>query len=69
MPARKSAKKAYTRKSKPKGPIVAIYSLPIYNAIKRGNTAEMKKLATQARKHISDVETALAQLDKKIGGS
>ena len=28
----------------------------------------MKKLAAQARKHISDVTTALAALEKKMGG-
>jgi len=29
----------------------------------------MKKVAAQARKHISDVTTALAALEKKLGAS
>jgi hypothetical protein len=68
MPARKIAKPS-TKKGayKPGGPIVALYAVPIYAAIKRGNLAEMKKLAAQARKHISDVTAALAALETKIG--
>ena len=75
MPARKAATKGTKKpaakkapsKYKPTGPIVALYAVPIYNAIKRGDSAEMKKLAAQARKHVSDVTTALAALDKKLG--
>lgn len=67
MPARKTTK-AGAKKSvyKPSGPIVALYAVPIYEAIKRGDLAEMKKLAAQARKHVSDVTTALAALDKQL---
>ncbi len=71
MPARKvSAKtsaKASKKPTKLYKPIVALYAVPIYDAIKRGDAAEMKKLATQARKHVNDVSAALAALDKRIG--
>jgi len=69
MPARKSIKKGSKGKSRARGPIVALYAVPIYGAIKRGNSAEMKRLAARARKHISEVETALAALEKKIASS
>jgi hypothetical protein len=63
MPARKAPAKSAKRKS----PIVALYAVPIHACIKRGNLAEMKKMAALARKHISDVTAALAALEKKIG--
>jgi hypothetical protein len=67
MPARKTTKRSAKKATyKPGGPIVALYAVPIYGAIKRGDLAEMKKLAAQARKHISDVTTALAALDKQL---
>ena len=72
MVTRKTTIKATTVKSKVPAlekPIRALYGIPIYDAIKRGNVAEMKKLATQARKHVKDVSTALAALEKKIAGS
>jgi hypothetical protein len=71
MPARKTTAKTATKTSakpaKLNVPIVALYAVPIYNAIKRGDMAEMKKLSTQARKHVADVTSALASLDKAIG--
>lgn len=71
MPARKaSAKKSAKASNKPAKlnvPIIALYAVPIYGAVKRGDAAEMKKLAAQARKHISDVTAALAALEKKMG--
>jgi hypothetical protein len=70
MPARKPAKKVVATSNKPaklNAPIIALYAVPIYSAIKRGDAAEMKKLAAQARKHLSDVSAALADLEKRIG--
>lgn len=61
--------KAPAKGYKKPSPIVALYAVPIYACIKRGDIAEMKKMAAQARKHISDVTTALASLDKKITAS
>jgi len=70
MPARKpSAKKSAKVSKKPAKlykPIIALYAVPIYGAIKRGDAAEMKKLAAQARKHVSDVTSALADLEKRL---
>lgn len=58
------------KKSYGKGtPIRAIYGIAIYGAIKTGSDAEKKKLAAQARKHLKDVKTALASLEKKIASS
>jgi hypothetical protein len=64
MPARKTTKKAARGGS----PIRPLYAVPIYDCIKRGDPAEMKKLAAQARKHISDVTAAVAALEKKLAG-
>ena len=68
MPAKKSAAKKTATKPKP-NMIHPLYAVPIYGAVKRGDKAEMKKLAAQARKHISDVATALSALEKKLAGS
>lgn len=65
MPTRKAPAKSAKRTS----PIVALYAVPIHACIRRGNLAEMRKMAAQARKHISDVTTALAALEKKIGAA
>jgi hypothetical protein len=69
MATRKTAKPIAKKKAvkKPQRPIIALYGIPIYNAIRRGNPAEMKQLAAQARKHINEVSKALAALEKKIG--
>jgi hypothetical protein len=67
MPARKPTKRRPAKPQKLNVPIVALYAVPIYNAIKRGDAAEMKALAAQARKHVSDVSAALAALEKRIG--
>ena len=70
MVVKKTTKKAAKKApAKLKVPIIALYGVPIYAAIKRGDSKEMKALAAKARKHISDVQTALAALDKKIAGS
>lgn len=62
MPATKTTKKAGANRI----PIRPLYAVPIYDSIKRGDSAEMKKLAAQARKHISDVKSALTALEKKL---
>ncbi|HEX8635742.1 MAG TPA: DUF1843 domain-containing protein [Pyrinomonadaceae bacterium] len=48
------------------GGIQPLYGVVIRDTIARGDTAEMKRLATAARKHIKDVESALAKLDAKL---
>lgn len=73
MPAKKAAKKVSglkatsTKPPKLSVPIQPLYAVPIYAAAKRGDAAEMKSLAAQARKHISDLTAALSALDKKLG--
>ena len=72
MPARKpSAKKvsakASVKPSKLYKPIIPLYAVPIHAAVKSGDAAEMKKVAAHARKHISEVTSALAALEKKMG--
>ena len=64
MPAQKSTKKASYKK--PPSIIRPLYAVPIYEAIDAGNLPEMRKMATQARKHVREVESALATLEKKI---
>ena len=76
MPARKtSGKKAGGKKSTKKssrvesGPVPP-YGDPIRKAIARGDQREMKNVAASARKWMSDVQSALDQLDgalKKSG--
>ena len=63
MPARK----APAKKAKSGSPIIALYAVPIHACIRRGNLAEMRKMAVMARKHIRDVTAALAALEKKLG--
>lgn len=70
-PARKAATKA-TSKGKPldlraiKAGRVVLYGIPIRDAIKRGDIAEMKKLAVLARSHVKEVETALSTMEKEL---
>jgi Mg2+/citrate symporter len=59
MPTRKAP-------AKRKSPIVALYAVPIHACIRRGNVAEMRKMAAQARKHVRNVTAALAVLEKKL---
>ena len=71
MPTRKtsgkksSAKKSTTKRSAaaPASGAVPPYGDPIRSAIARGDQREMKNVAASARKWISDVQSALDQLD------
>ena len=56
-------KKASGRK---KAPIIVLYGVPIRHAAARGNLREMKSMAAKARKHIADVQAALAKLEQSI---
>lgn len=70
MPARKTTKKAASKKKSTKkkatrpetGPVPP-YGDPIRKAIARGDAREMKAVAASARKWLSDVQSALAQLE------
>ena len=71
MPARKTTKKAASKKSTRKaarpdtGPVPP-YGDPIRKAIARGDAREMKNVAASARKWIADVQAALDQLDSAL---
>ena len=72
MPTRKtSGKKSAAKKSTKKsarvesGPVPP-YGDPIRKAIARGDAQEMKTVAASARKWISDVQSALDQLDSAM---
>ena len=79
MPTRKaSGKKSSAKKSRKKSSAsarvesgaVPPYGDPIRKAIARGDQREMKNVAASARKWLSDVQSALDQLDgalKKSG--
>jgi hypothetical protein len=61
--AKKPGKKAPSKKG---GPIVALYAVPIRHCAATGNLREMKSMAAKAKKHISDVQGALAKLEQSI---
>jgi hypothetical protein len=74
MPARKTAGKKTTAKKSTKksaasrvesGPVPP-YGDPIRKAIARGDQREMKNVAASARKWMSDVQSALDQLDSAM---
>lgn len=50
----------------PGNPAHPLYGRPILDIIKTGNVAQMKRMATTARKHVKEVEAALAKLDAQI---
>ena len=68
-PARKAAK-ATKRKALDLNAVKAgrmvLYGPPIRDAIKRGDVAEMKKLAVLARAHVKEVEAALSALENEL---
>jgi hypothetical protein len=69
-PARKAAKatkrKALDLRAVKAGRMV-LYGPPIRDAIKRGDVAEMKKLAVLARAHVKEIEAALSALENELG--
>ena len=64
-PTKKSTAKSSRKKSGPRAGIQPLYAVPIYAAAARGNVQEMKELAAQARKHISDMIAAVSALEKE----
>jgi len=63
--AKKSTKKSSASASVASGPVPP-YGDPIRKAIARGDQREMKNVAASARKWISDVQSALDQLDSAM---
>src|SRR5262245_43820444 len=62
----KSTKKKPTKKISVRRPPIALYGVPINEAAASGDLRQMKSMAAKARKHISDVSSALARLEKAI---
>jgi Domain of unknown function (DUF1843) len=60
--ATKKASKKQTR-------IRPLYAVPIYDVIESGDATEMKAMAAEARKHVTEVKAAIAQLEKKMKAS
>lgn len=68
MATKQASKKAASKRaaaSQPSGIIRPLYAVSIEKAIAKGDPAEMRQLATQARKYLKEVQTALKALDKK----
>ena len=66
--SKKGATKSYSKAKKPpSGPIRPLYGIVIRDCIARGNRQEMQKLSAAARKHLNDVQAALAKLEAQIG--
>ena len=63
--AKKSAKKTTKKSAIPTGQVPP-YGEAIRGALARGDAAEMRKVADNARKWVSEVQAALAQLDSAM---
>ncbi len=50
----------------PKSPFHPLYGRPILDAIKTGNLAQMRQIRTVARKHVDEVNAALAKLESRL---
>ena len=66
--ASKSTKKASAKPEKTVTPR-PLYAAPIKEAAESGDLQAMKNMATQARKHLAEINSALARLDKAIAKS
>jgi hypothetical protein len=63
--AKKAGKKAAS-KAPPKRP-QPLYGRPVDTAIASGNLADLRKLSTQAKSYVKQLQTALKGLESKIG--
>ena len=70
MATRKSAgkggTKSATRSAATRPGAAPPYGQAIRDAIARGDAAEMRRVAAGARKHVSDIQSALDRLDKAL---
>lgn len=64
--SKKTAKKSSKKTTKTRSGPVPPYGEAIRGAIARGDVQGMKNAAASARKWISDVQSALAQLDRAM---
>jgi hypothetical protein len=44
-----------------------LYGRPVDAAISKGDVGEMRRVAAEARKYVSSLQTALKALDRKLG--
>lgn len=65
MPTKKSPPSS--KKSSARIGPVPPYGIAIREAVARGDAAEMRKVATAARKHLNDVQSALDKLTAAMG--
>lgn len=64
----KKASKSYGKGKQPPGGVIRpLYGIVIRDCIARGNPREMRDLGAAARKHLQDVQAALAALEAQIG--
>jgi Domain of unknown function (DUF1843) len=63
---RTQSKQTTSAKTASKTGAVPPYGVPIREAIARGDPQEMRKMAVIARKHINEVQTALAALERNL---
>lgn len=69
MPTRKSStktSKAGAAGARAKSGAVPPYGPPIRDAMARGDVQEMRRVAAAARKWLSDVQSALEKLERRI---
>jgi hypothetical protein len=64
--AKKAGKKAASKTIPGKGPH-PLYGMPVDKAIASGNLADLRKLSTQAKSYVKQLQTALQGLERKIG--
>lgn len=64
--AKKSAKKTTKKRARVESGPVPPYGEAIRGALARGDAAEMRKVGDTARKWVSEVQAALAQLDSAM---
>lgn len=62
----KSATKSGNKAGATKPVIRPLYAVPINECAASGNLREMKSMAAQARKHVADVQAALAKLEQAM---
>jgi MinD-like ATPase involved in chromosome partitioning or flagellar assembly len=62
--AKKAGKKAATKIPKRVQPL---YGMPVDKAIATGKLADLRKLSTQAKSYVKQLQTALKGLESKIG--
>ncbi|HEV7473507.1 MAG TPA: DUF1843 domain-containing protein [Pyrinomonadaceae bacterium] len=68
MPTRAGTKTTKKAAKKPPRRVRPLYGRPIDRAISSGDIGEMRRVAAEARKYVSSVQTALKALDRKIKG-